>query len=406
LGTTAVVAATAFGGGAFAQSANEPIKLGLGGYWVGGGATQVGTGGADNNEHQRQGFQQDTAIYVKGETKLDNGLSVGAAVHFRGEGANAFAGTLQSDGKTVKQGGDTVKRSYVRFFGEFGEIRFGDDEDSRIQKATYAPQAGAIFGVNSPYLSFSNNPVGTNTTGNPIGTKRGQRIAYFSPTIAGFSFAASYMPDDKKGNFGSAAFPTSGSVLDAGQNSQQWSVAGHYDNKFGDFRLQASVGATGSRQEGQGADITNALTGVVSPVSKTIDENRSAWDAGVNVGFGPITVGGSYEHQQNARAAVGFSNQNNNVFDAGVLYTIGPFSVSLDWSRGYYRGFATPGSSTAILDVYELIFDYVLGPGVTVGADVQVDRYKSGVAATPAAFGNKTTNEHDASVGLGTHFTF
>jgi len=83
LGTTAVVAATAFGGGAFAQSANEPIKLGLGGYWVGGGATQVGTGGADNNEHQRQGFQQDTAIYVKGETKLDNGLSVGAAVHFR-----------------------------------------------------------------------------------------------------------------------------------------------------------------------------------------------------------------------------------------------------------------------------------------------------------------------------------
>jgi len=407
LGTTAVVAATAFGGGAFAQSANEPVKLGLGGYWVGGGADQIISGGNANNEHNRQGFQQDSAIYVKGETKLDNGLSVGAAVHFRGEGANSATETLRTDGKTVSGGQDTVKRSYVRFFGEFGELRFGDDEDSRLQKAVNAPQAGAIFGVNSPYLTFSNNPVGSNSTNSPIGVKRSQRIAYFSPTIAGFSFAASYAPQDKKGNFAPFVLPPSGSVLTANQNSQSYSIAGSYDNKFGDFRLQGSAGLTRSRQDGTGGNITSSLPGepgIVTPSVATA--NRSAWDAGLILGWGPVQFGGSFEHQENVRASAVFSNLNNNVFDLGAVYTIGPFSASLDWSRGYYRGFAVAGDSTSILDIYEVIVDYVLGPGVSVGAAFQLDRYKSGVAATGGFTGSPTQNEHDANIGIGTHFTF
>jgi len=159
LGTTAVVAATAFGGAAFAQSASEPIKLGLGGYWVGGAGDRIGGDGNNNNGKHNQSFSQDSAVYVKGETKFDNGLGVGVLWIFRGEGANSSTT-------------DTVKRSYVRFFGGFGEVRFGDDDDSRLQKAVFAPQAGAIFGVNSPYLAFNNTPAGSNTTSQPIGVKR------------------------------------------------------------------------------------------------------------------------------------------------------------------------------------------------------------------------------------------
>jgi hypothetical protein len=404
MGTTAVIAATAFGGGAFAQSASEPIKLGLGGYWVGGGGTQIGTGGNANNEKLRTGFQQDSAIYVKGDTKFDNGLGVGVSVQFRGEGANSATATLQSDGKTVKGGQDTVKRSYVRFFGDFGEIRFGDDEDSRLQKQINAPQAGAIFSVNSPYLNFSNNPVGTNSTNTPIGTKRAQRLAYFSPTIAGFSFAASYEPQDKKGNFAPISFPVVGTAATAGQNQNLWSVAGLYDNKFGDFRLQASGGFTTSRQTGSGGNITNALNGVVTPSTAT--SNRSAWDGGLVLGWGPVQVGSSFEHQQNQRGSGG----NTNTFDVGVAYTVGPFSTSLDWSRGYYKNFAAI-NATSILDVYEVIVDYVLGPGVAVGAAIQLDYYRSGVNAVPSGatngnVGGATQNEHDAALEFGTHFTF
>jgi hypothetical protein len=403
LGTTAIIAAAAFGGGAYAQDASEPIKLGLGGYWVGGGAQQIGTGGSANNGRLRQSFQQDSAIYVNGSTKFDNGLSVGVAVHFRGEGANSANAKLLADGVTVTGGQDAVKRSYVRFFGQFGEIRFGDDEDSRIQKALAAPQAGAIFGVNTPYLTWTNNPVGTNSTMRPVGVKRGQRIAYFSPTIAGFSFAASYMPNDKKGNFAPVAFPSTTGVATAGQNNNNWSVAGLYDNKFGDFRLQASAGYTGSRQAGAGGGvIANAVcqqtigktaAACFTSGSATNVANRSAWDGGLTLGFGPVQFGGSYEHQQNRRGSGG----NDNVFDLGAVYTIGPFSTSLDWSRGYYKSFAT-ASTTSLLDIYEVIFDYVLGPGVAVGAAFQYTHFNSHDATVP--------DEHDSSIQLGTHFTF
>ena len=368
LGTTAVVAATAFSGVAFAQSASEPIKLGLGGYWRGAGAQQVNSGGNANNEHFRQTFMQDSAVYFKGDTKFDNGLHVGVMIQLRGEAA------------------DQIKRSYVRFFGDFGEVRFGDDEESRLQKALYAPVAGSLFGPTTPFFSFTNNPVGTNTTSLRTGpNKRNHRIAYFSPTIAGFSFAASYAPDNRKGNLISGTTATSNN---AGQQSQTWSVAGLYDNKFGDFALKANFGYSHANDEGSGAG------------DATPRNNFSAWNTGLNVGWGPITVGGSFEHTKNPLFSA--TDVSHNVFDLGALYTIGPFSASIDWSKGYYHGFAG-ANSTSTLDVYEIVGDYVLGPGVSVGAALQFNRYHSGV--TPAA-ALATQNEHDAQIELGTAFTF
>src|SRR5215469_8378653 len=101
LGTTAVVAAAACGGAAYAQDASEPIKLGLGGYWRGGFATQVGGNGAAQNQRLRQGMQQDSVIAVAGSTKFDNGLNVGVSVQFRGEGANSATSTVRQNGTTV-----------------------------------------------------------------------------------------------------------------------------------------------------------------------------------------------------------------------------------------------------------------------------------------------------------------
>jgi predicted porin len=395
LGTTAVVAAAACGGAAYAQDASEPIKLGLGGYWRGGMAQQVGGNGAAQNQRIRNGMQQDSLIIVSGSTKFDNGLNVGVSVQFRGEGANSATATVRQNGTTVSGGQDTVKRSYVRFFGGFGEVRFGDDEDSRLQKQYDAPQAGSLFGVNSPFLTWTNNPVGTNSTNAPIGTKRAQRIAYFSPTFAGFSFAASYSMNDHKGNIAPVTFQSTTGPGVSGQQNNQYSVAGSYDNKFGDFRLQASVGYTKTTQAAGSLPITNTETGVVTPAAAP--NNRSAWDAGAVLGFGPFQFGSSFEHQQNARG----SGANNNTFDVGAVYTIGPFATSLNWSRGYYENFA--GAATAKLDIAEIIFDYVLGPGVSVGAAFQYTKYRSGVANTGTV---ATQDMHDSSIQVGTAFTF
>jgi predicted porin len=385
LSTTAVVAATACSGAANAQSASEPITLGLGGYWRGAFAQQVGGNGAVQNQRIRDGMQQDSLIVVSGASKFDNGLHVGVSVQFRGEGANSAPKFVVPGTGLAIGGQDTVKRSYVRFFGDFGEIRFGDDEDSRLQKQYDAPQAGSLFGVNSPFITWTNNPVGTNSTNAPIGTKRGQRIAYFSPTFAGFSFAVSYMANDHKGNLSPVFFQPTGTPQNAGQQNNQYSVAGSYDNKFGDFRLQSSLGYTKTTQAAG-----NGTT--------TAPNNRSAYDGGLVFGFGPFQFGSSFEHQQGLNGP----GNNSNVFDVGAVYTTGSFATSLNWSRGYYQNFAGP--ATARLDIFEIIVDYVLGPGVSLGAAFQYNKYRSGVANVN---GNVATQDmHDSSIQFGTGFTF
>jgi predicted porin len=408
-GTTALIALGGFAGGAMAQSTGEPIKLGLGGYWRGAGGQLLTDSGKAGTNHHGQGFQQDSAIYISGNTTLDNGLNVGVMVQFRGEGANTAtpAGTVQ----------DTVKRSYVKFTGNFGEVRFGDYDDARLTMGQTAPSAGSLFGVNSPWFAFTNSPVGTNSTTLPIDTKRAQRIGYFSPRIMGFQLGATYAPDSHKGNLspfnahGAGAFPTDN---DPGQNSQAYSIAANYDNKFGDFRIQAFAATSQTHQEAP----RTGSNGVNSP---------RAYDGGLSIGYGPFAVGSTIEKITNTRsiaAGANGPNLNDRVFDVGALYTVGPFSTSVDWSRGYYGGFGALGganitslgtvagvagasgsvASNAVNDVYEIIFDYVLGPGISVGAALEYDSYRSGVATVPGAIASQ--NYHDVTLAVGTALTF
>jgi len=132
------------------------------------------------------------------------------------------------------------------------------------------------------------------------------------------------------------------------------------------------------------------------------NQNKFVWAGGANVGWGPIMAGATFEHISNSRLSATLSNQNDNVFDVGVVYTIGPFSTSLNWSHGQYQGFAGANAASK-LDNFELIGDYVLGPGVSVGAVLEFNKYKSGIASTGAA---ASQDMHDWAIGLGTAFTF
>src|SRR5262249_22442515 len=147
-------------------------------------------------------------------------------------------------------------------------------------------------------------------------TKRAQKIVYFTPTLAGFSLAASYSPTGTKGRITSP-------VLDAdnraGAFSNAYSVAGDYKSKFGDFTLQAFVGYTKAHME---APITAG-----GPV-----KNGDLLDGGLIVGWGPFQIGASAENIHNARVPLdGLSSRplDNRVWDVGVVYTTGPFSASL-----------------------------------------------------------------------------
>jgi outer membrane protein OmpU len=385
LGTTALAAVGAFAGAANAQSANEPIKLGLGGYWNAAGGAAITQSGPEKQGHFNQ----------NGTSKLDNGLSVGVVVQFRSEAA-----AVQSD---------TEKRSYVRFLGDFGEIRFGDQDDARLTKGFGAPIAGVIFGLNSPYFEFNNAPMHTNSTTTPVDKKRAQRIAYFTPTIAGFSFGASYAPNSEKGNLPNtaAAFATS---RDPGQNSQAWSLAGTYDNKFGDFRLQGWAATSQTRQEASPGTAVGAMV-----------ENPRSYDGGAQVGFGPVKFGGSYEYVQNYLQTTTGAGLNKKTWDLGAVYTVGPFATSLDFINSRQRGYgnstgnnvtllsspvgaASANSADAHEDQVQLIGAYVLGPGIELDAAVEFDHYTSGVAQVA---GNVSTNDFNSTeIMFGTALSF
>jgi hypothetical protein len=417
LGTTALVAAAGFATGASAQT-SEPIKMRISGYYGAamGFLPQSGDGSGQAGFAKRDhAFKQDTEVHFLGETKLDNGLIVG--VHFELEGQSGqpsavggTPGTSGAAGAATVVSGDFMDETWMYFKGNWGEIRFGDEDDVRKLKAYVAPVAdpGNTFGVNSPLLAFTNSPLGTNTTTTNVENDQ-TKIIYFTPTIFGFSLAASYVPDGQAhgsrsfqgGNAGNQLGGAAGSVpapsgsmplttngTGSNINSQVFSVAGNYDGKFGDFTVGVGAGYTQGKPESLGSGTT--AFGVLGGVGHVADTIR-AWRAGGVVGFGPFKFGGSIENVQgmvgNANAlvscvGVAFTCRHT-VSDIGATYTIGPFSVGLAGSFGqFFHPYGLAAIPEASNNQYALTAHYVLGPGISLEAAVTHTDYGSGTSAT------------------------
>jgi outer membrane protein OmpU len=394
LGTSALCA-VAMAGPAFAQSANEPVKLGIGGYWNSAYGAMVSQSGAGKNGKRTDDIETDAVLNFKGSTKLDNGLTVGLSVQVRAE--NQVPSAAVSPNLTTATP-DTIKRSYAYIKSDFGEVRIGDDDDARRQKAMTAPVAGPLFGANTPDLGMSNGPALTNTTMRKLeGEKRVSRIAYFTPTIAGFSFAVSYAPGGEKGSAGPSFQPNNTPNTGVNVVNNAVSVAGSYSGKFGDFGLDGYVGAsTGHR--------VYATPFVNSNISGR--DNPTAVSGGGVLTFGPFAFGGAYEYLRDrdtpvASATVTNGHQSRNTWDVGGRYTIGPFGVSLDWTRAILQN--RDGNSSASNDIVSLVGDYVLGPGIDVGAAVDYNHYKSN-SALAAPTGGPSYTGVALMAGLGIAF--
>ena len=165
-GTTALVAA----GLAAGQASADGIKLGLSGYYrgsagilIGGDQTPVlrsytrpagasastATGGLGDFGRTSGGFRQEVRINFKGETTLDNGITVSVLVGLNPNGANNTSGRLN--------------RAYADFSGKYGDVRFGQGSptDARAQTCVYDPgNVTANFGVNSANQDFTNAGLG------------------------------------------------------------------------------------------------------------------------------------------------------------------------------------------------------------------------------------------------------
>jgi outer membrane protein OmpU len=369
LGTTALVAT---GLAASQAAAAEGVQLGLGGFYgaAAGLLFSQDDGNGDPGQHTRDVvFRQDVEVYFMGETTLDNGLSVGVQIQLEGQ---------QSD--------DQIDEVWAYFKAGWGEIRFGDDDDATEHMQYLIPTASNIFGVDTPFFEFSNNhgngfsngSFQTNSTLLGI-SGDATKVIYFSPTIAGFSFAMSYAPDRRGEDTFSYWSGPGGTTLsnNSGQVQDVFSAALNFDHDFNGVSVASGIGFGEGQFETTG-DAHNVDT---------------SWgvDGHLDVTFSGFTIGTSGLWRANWQSASGADYW---VAGLGATYNWDAWGVGLAWSHGDYE-YADSGSSSDKIDIIQFTGRYDLGPGLSLDAMAGYHTMNAG-----GNTGHQDDNTWEAGVGF------
>ena len=92
-------------------------------------------------------------------------------------------------------------------------------------------------------------------------------------------------------------------------------------------------------------------------------DDPEQYSAGLNLGFGGFTVGGSIGIEESDRATDGTA------YDFGASYGTGPWTVALTYFHSEVEG-ANNGGGEDELDAYQAGISYAVGPGITASANV------------------------------------
>lgn len=355
LGTTALVASGIAAGTALADG----VELGLGGFYAAAAGANVSEDfydGTGMDDPRLGAFRQDVEIHLTGETTLDNGITVGAAIRLEGQ-----------------QSGDQIDEVWAYFNGSFGEIRFGDDEDAMEQLAYGVPTATNIFGVDSPYFSFSNAwaaglGFGTGTTYVKM-SNNATKLIYFSPSFGGFTFALSYAPDRRGEDCHFGFTSICGNVSPGGttfanngtQISEVWSAAMNFEHDFSGFSLYSGVAASFGEFETPG-------TVTAGPGTTFGDDDTVAVRAHLQAAIGNWYIGIAGMHIDNFfYSGVNPTADEADVwfYGAGITYNWDAWTVGAAWSHGAIESWFGSGND-ATLDIFRLEGRYDLGPGISL----------------------------------------
>lgn len=379
LGTTALVASGLLATPAFAA---DPIKIQVLGYlqsYIGlGHFDQDGLGG--NNKYGAVNFRYEGEIWFQGQTKLDNGTSIGLRVELEAWSQGGIAGGAPSSDSGIGDTKDTVDEEYLFAFGDWGRIEFGGT-DSASYKMTYSTPT-ALIGHSFVQHNFSwrgNGATAANAadhagfTSNPgLMAVDANKLTYFTPRFYGFQVGASFTPQfsPARPTFGVGNAAQCGFLGGAGNanacanNSNTWrngiDVGINYLNKFGEISI-ALYGGFGYAW----ADKSGAVANPVQAGISTIIKDYKAWAVGANFGYGGWTLGGGAGQDNN-----GFVGNTTTFYTVGLMYETGPWQASISYWHGKRKedsaAVAGSGGAPGADKVNYLILgvNYALGPGV------------------------------------------
>ncbi len=240
--------------------------------------------------------KSDSEIHFLPKITLDNGMEFGAVIELEGNTS-----------------GDQIDESYMRIQGSFGEINLGS-ENSAGYKMTYAAPNVTFIGTNSGSLTAffpllaegAGDDYFRGTLGSSfleVGLNNdAHRMTYYTPRFAGFQVGVSYARDGRDDS--NTQVDTNGELHDI------FDIGANYVNSFGGFNVALSGRYGIGDIPGQSGD-------------------PEVWSAGLNLGYGGFTVGGSY-----ADADGDHGLAQGEYWDAGVSYETGPWGFSFTYARG------------------------------------------------------------------------
>ncbi|MCW5732521.1 MAG: porin [Enhydrobacter sp.] len=425
LGSTALVAGGLMAAPAMAA---DPIKIGVGGYYqfyalagniegVYGSPALLGSGnftrlpGGATPSVQYKGLQfiQEGEIHFIGQSKLDNGTTVGLTVELEGWD-NSIVATSH---------GRQIDEAYLFAFGDWGRVEFGARDQASYRMYYGAPSAllgWGFFQHNSNFNWASGamlaNPSQGAATFFTIGGQYQDvnRINYFTPRFMGLQIGVGYAPKINVapnaqlargltgvGPGGVAGIcglndPTSASNCPINDNSFQnmFDVGANYLNKFGDVTV-ALFGAfsylTFNPSFNQNTNNANTATGANY-------SNWKQWVVGAQFGFAGFTVGGSYGYDNNGLGGNYYTGQasESRKWAASIMYETGPWQMSFGWGHvntdngngASQLGVIGQGTTSAIGTV---------GPAGSASANFGTDPF-----AGAAVFGGYQTDKFELGV--------
>jgi hypothetical protein len=370
LGSTTLAGVAAMAG---AAQASDGVKLDVGGFFqtVYEGVFDKKSDGHFGNHRNLDRFEHNAEIWFKGETTLDNGLTVGARVELEGENA-----------------GDQIDKSFVYWSGGFGKVQIGSQDGPIGGYCILPPGATANFSAFSPNAWGSNDPVGSNAACIDV-LGNSQSIVYATPSFSGFQLRLGYTPSNNAEDYTQAGVNGSGTPTNP-DGTAHHSFAAYATYSYAGDGWGVDWGGGGSWQ------------GKFNHTEAGNDGKSQAYQTGLNFTFGNFGVGGVMEYFN-----TGGDDNNAWVAGAGASYGVDAWTVGIQGSHGHYDGtgpalsFASNPGGSRNLNRVILTGNYQLGPGVDLDAELgyvwfkdtgdAADEGSDDYSAFSAAIGSKLT---------------
>ena len=326
LGSTALVVGGLMAAPAMAA---DPIKMGVGGYYTFYGLagnidpTYAFNGTATN--YKGFAFTQEGEIHFIGQTKLDNGTSVGLTVELEAWNPSSATANAQID------------EAFLFAFGDWGRVEVGSRDAATYRMYYGTPSALIGWGAIQHNHNWANASVIANNKayGRTMATtitptwQDVNRINYFTPRFAGLQIGVGYAPKlNITGNVGGQAASGPGGIAgicgfnDATNigacptNDYAWQdvfdVGANYLNKFGDFTV-ALYGAFAYASFVPGFGPVGGVTPNVA-ANQVTGANLTAWKqwvVGAQFGIAGFTVGGAIGYDNNGLGSNYFTGVDN-----------------------------------------------------------------------------------------------